>query len=52
MEGGFLHVNGSPFNLFQKPGWHGRGFFNCKSQYLLSAQVCTTLWLGHDILTW
>ena len=38
-RGGFLCVDGSPFNLFQKPGWHGEGFFDRKSQYSLSAQV-------------
>ncbi|KIK25262.1 hypothetical protein PISMIDRAFT_96948, partial [Pisolithus microcarpus 441] len=42
-RGGFLCVDGSLFNLFQKPGWHSEGFFDCKSQYLLSAQVCTAL---------
>ncbi|KIM55072.1 hypothetical protein SCLCIDRAFT_135412 [Scleroderma citrinum Foug A] len=36
---GFLCVDGSPFNLFQKPGWHGEGFFDCKSRYSLSSQV-------------
>ena len=38
-RGGFLCVDGSPFNLFQKPGWHGEGFFDRKSRYSLSAQV-------------
>ena len=36
---GFLCVDGSPFNLFQKPGWHGEGFYNRKSRYSLSSQV-------------
>ena len=30
-RGGFLCVDGSPFNLFQKPSWHGEGFFDRKS---------------------
>ncbi|KIK12767.1 hypothetical protein PISMIDRAFT_120291 [Pisolithus microcarpus 441] len=38
-RGGFMCVDGSPFNLFQKPGWHGEGFYDHKSHYLLSAQV-------------
>ncbi|KIK12923.1 hypothetical protein PISMIDRAFT_119986 [Pisolithus microcarpus 441] len=38
-RGGFMCVNGSPFNLFQKPGWHGEGFYDRKSRYSLSAQV-------------
>ncbi|KIK18447.1 hypothetical protein PISMIDRAFT_80684, partial [Pisolithus microcarpus 441] len=38
-RGGFLCVDGSPINLFQKPGWHGEGFFDRKSRYSLSAQV-------------
>ncbi|KIM64650.1 hypothetical protein SCLCIDRAFT_114801 [Scleroderma citrinum Foug A] len=36
---GFLCVDGSPFNLFQKPGWHGEGFYDRKSRYSLSSQV-------------
>lgn len=36
---GFLCVDGTPFNLFQKPGLHGEGFFDRKSNYSLSAQV-------------
>lgn len=39
-RGGFLCVDGTPFNVFQKPGWHGEGFFDRKSNYSLSAQVC------------
>ncbi|KIK22918.1 hypothetical protein PISMIDRAFT_80752, partial [Pisolithus microcarpus 441] len=38
-RGGFLCIEKSPFNLFQKPGWHGEGFFDCKSCYSLSVQV-------------
>ncbi|KAL4070269.1 hypothetical protein J3A83DRAFT_4094150 [Scleroderma citrinum] len=38
-RGGFLCVDGLPINLYQKPGWHGEGFFDHKSWYLLSAQV-------------
>ncbi|KIK11404.1 hypothetical protein PISMIDRAFT_82100, partial [Pisolithus microcarpus 441] len=38
-RGGVLCVDRSPINLFQKPGWHGEGFFDCKSRYSLSAQV-------------
>ncbi|KIK12177.1 hypothetical protein PISMIDRAFT_121341, partial [Pisolithus microcarpus 441] len=45
---GFCAFDGSPFNLFPKPGWHGEGFYDCKSHYSLSTQVCTILWLGHD----
>ncbi|KAG2045441.1 hypothetical protein BDR06DRAFT_900679, partial [Suillus hirtellus] len=36
---GFLCVDGTPFNLFQKPGWHGEGFFDKNSNYSLTAQV-------------
>ncbi|KAG2069352.1 hypothetical protein BDR04DRAFT_1128883 [Suillus decipiens] len=36
---GFLCVDGTPFNLYQKPGWHGEGFFDKNSNYSLSAQV-------------
>ncbi|KAG2154156.1 uncharacterized protein EDB93DRAFT_1239541 [Suillus bovinus] len=42
-RGGFLCIDGTPFNLFQKPGWHGEGFYDCKSNYSLSAQVCYKL---------
>ncbi|KIJ05731.1 hypothetical protein PAXINDRAFT_93062, partial [Paxillus involutus ATCC 200175] len=35
----FLCVDGTPFNLFQKPGWHGEGFFDRKSRPSLSNQV-------------
>ncbi|KIK12238.1 hypothetical protein PISMIDRAFT_78366, partial [Pisolithus microcarpus 441] len=38
-RGGFLCVDGTPFNLFQKPGLHGEGFFDRKSNYSLSNQV-------------
>ncbi|KIK17969.1 hypothetical protein PISMIDRAFT_110346, partial [Pisolithus microcarpus 441] len=38
-SGGFMCVDGSPFNLFQKLGWHGGGFYDHKSCYLLSTQV-------------
>ncbi|KIK14153.1 hypothetical protein PISMIDRAFT_117538 [Pisolithus microcarpus 441] len=38
-RGGFMCVNRSPFNLFQKLGWHGEGFYDHKSCYSLSAQV-------------
>jgi hypothetical protein len=38
--GGFLCVDGTPFNLFQKPGWHGEGFFDKNLNYSLVAQVC------------
>jgi hypothetical protein len=36
---GFLCVDGTTFNLFQKPGYHGEGFFDRKSQYSLTNQV-------------
>lgn len=36
---GFLCVDGTPLNLFQKPGWHGEGFYDRKSRYSISAQV-------------
>jgi hypothetical protein len=39
-RGGFLCVDSTPFNLFQKPGWHGEGFFDKNSNYSLAAQVC------------
>ncbi|KAG2068202.1 hypothetical protein BDR04DRAFT_1209520 [Suillus decipiens] len=38
-RGGFLSVGSTLFNLFQKPGWHGEGFYDRKSNYSLSAQV-------------
>ena len=38
-KGGFLCVDGTPFKLYQKPGWHGEGFFDQKSNYLVSNQV-------------
>ena len=38
-QNGFLCMDGSPFNLFQKPGWHSKGFYDRKSQYSLSSQV-------------
>ena len=37
---GFLTVDGTPFNLYQKSGWHGEGFYNRKSNYSVSNQVC------------
>ncbi|KAG2064502.1 hypothetical protein BDR04DRAFT_1130752 [Suillus decipiens] len=37
--GGFLCVDSTPFNLFQKPGWHGEGFFDKNLNYSLAAQV-------------
>ncbi|KIN95105.1 hypothetical protein M404DRAFT_53663, partial [Pisolithus tinctorius Marx 270] len=40
-KGGFLCVDETPFNLFQKPGLHGEGFFDRKSNYSLSNQVST-----------
>ncbi|KAF8422344.1 hypothetical protein L210DRAFT_3319839, partial [Boletus edulis BED1] len=33
---GFLCVDGTTFNLFQKPGYHGEGFFDRKSRYSLT----------------
>ncbi|KIJ11105.1 hypothetical protein PAXINDRAFT_40692, partial [Paxillus involutus ATCC 200175] len=36
---GFLCVDRTPFNLFQKPGWHGEGFFDRKSNYSISNQI-------------
>lgn len=38
-KGGFLCVDGTPFKLYQKPGWHGEGFFDRKSNYSISNQV-------------
>lgn len=43
-KGGFLSVDGTPFKLFQKPGWHGEGFFDRKSNYSLSNQVSDLLY--------
>ena len=43
-KGGFLSVDGTPFKLFQKPGWHGEGFFDRKSNYSLSNQVSNSLY--------
>ncbi|KIJ20707.1 hypothetical protein PAXINDRAFT_66377 [Paxillus involutus ATCC 200175] len=50
-KGGFLCVDGTPFNLFQKPGWHGEGFFNRKSNYSLSNQVCNNMLNSQILLT-
>ncbi|KAG2068200.1 hypothetical protein BDR04DRAFT_1129317 [Suillus decipiens] len=36
---GFLCIDGTSFNLFQKPGWHGEGFFDKNLNYSLTAQV-------------
>ena len=36
---GFLTVDGTPFNLYQKPGWHGEGFYDYKSNYSVFNQV-------------
>jgi len=38
-QNGFLCMDGSPFNHFQKPGWHGEGFYDRKSRYSLLSQV-------------
>ncbi|KIK12172.1 hypothetical protein PISMIDRAFT_121349, partial [Pisolithus microcarpus 441] len=48
---GFLCIDGSPLNLFQKPGWHGEGFYDHKSHYSISSQVSTNLLhllIGHS----
>jgi hypothetical protein len=50
-RGGFLCVDGTPFNLFQKPGWHGEGFFDKKSNYSLTAQACSSFLIDFDMLT-
>jgi hypothetical protein len=50
-RGGFLCVDGTPFNLFQKPGWHGEGFFDKKSNYSLTAQAHSYLLIDFDMLT-
>jgi hypothetical protein len=38
-RGGFLCVDGSTFNFFQKPGHHGEVFFDRKSRYSVTNQV-------------
>ncbi|EGN97083.1 hypothetical protein SERLA73DRAFT_57521 [Serpula lacrymans var. lacrymans S7.3] len=38
-EGGWLCADGSGFNLYQKPGLHGEGYFDRKSRYSISCQV-------------
>ncbi|KAF8416909.1 hypothetical protein L210DRAFT_3309597, partial [Boletus edulis BED1] len=43
---GFLcvdYVDGTTTPFFQKPGYHGEGFYNCKSCYLLSSQIVILL---------
>ncbi|EGO26454.1 hypothetical protein SERLADRAFT_360716 [Serpula lacrymans var. lacrymans S7.9] len=45
-ENGYLSVDGTTFNLFQKPGHHGETFFDRKSNYSLSAQITT---LPHNL---
>jgi hypothetical protein len=36
---GYLSCDGSCFNLFQKPGYHGETFYDKKSNYSLNCQV-------------
>jgi len=36
---GFLCVDGYTFPLFQKLGYHGEGFYDCKSCYSLTNKV-------------
>lgn len=38
-RGGFLCVDGTTFNFFQKPGHHGEVFFDRKSRYSVTNQV-------------
>ncbi|KIK24719.1 hypothetical protein PISMIDRAFT_97994, partial [Pisolithus microcarpus 441] len=38
-RGGYLCVDATPFNLYQKPGLHGEGLFDRKANYSLSNQV-------------
>ena len=42
-RGGFLCVDGTTFNFFQKPGHHGEVFFDRKSQYSVTNQVSLCL---------
>jgi hypothetical protein len=38
---GYCMVDGTPTNLFQKPGYHGEAYFDRKSNYSLNVQVST-----------
>ena len=40
---GFCMANGTPTNLFQKPGYHGEAYFDRKSNYSLNVQVNTVI---------
>ncbi|KIK92251.1 hypothetical protein PAXRUDRAFT_147731, partial [Paxillus rubicundulus Ve08.2h10] len=46
-QNGFLCVDGTPFNIFQKLGWQGEGFFDRKSCYSLSNQVRSSSFLNY-----
>ena len=46
---GFLTVDGTPFNLFQKPGWYGEGFYDHKSNYSVSNQVFSSKCFIHKL---
>lgn len=37
---GFCMVDGTLIPLFEKPGHHGKAYFDQKSNYLLNVQVC------------
>ena len=49
-RGGFLCVDGSTFNFFQKPGHHGEVFFDRKSRYSVTNQVGLNLFYQYGYL--
>jgi len=44
-QDGYCMVNRTPVVLFQKPGYHGKAYFDQKSNYSLNLQVGFTLFL-------
>jgi len=38
-QDGFCMADGTPTDLFQKPGYHGEAYFDRKSNYSLNVQV-------------
>lgn len=47
MQDGYCMVDGTPIVLFQKPGYHGKAYFDRKSNYSLNLQVRFTLFHVH-----
>lgn len=49
-RGGFLYVDGSTFNFFQKPEYHGEVFFDRKLCYSVTNQVGLNLFYQYGYL--